>query len=281
MNARTDAEMRGDGKARGASGSAAPFLSVKAITKVFRDVAGAGSDFVALDNVSFEARAGEFISVVGPSGCGKSTLLFSIAGLETVQAGRVIVNETEVRGPYHDVGLVFQDAALLGWRTALQNIMLQAEVRRLPKRDLEKRARALLEMVGLTQFADHYPDELSGGMRQRVSICRALVHSPNLVLMDEPFGALDAFTREKITLDLERIWAQDQKTIVFVTHDIEEACFLADRVIVMRARPGKIHADIAVDLPRPRSLELLSLDRFQKLVGHIRRELQSVGAYDD
>ena len=254
------------------------YLGVDEVTKIYSDGV---NEFVALEDVSLEAKFNEFVTIVGPSGCGKSTLLKCIAGLLDIDGGSIEIDGARVDGPYSLAGLVFQDPALFDWRTALKNVLLQAEIRRLPREPHLKRAYELLKLVGLEGFEESYPDELSGGMRQRVAICRALLHDPPLLLMDEPFGALDALTREKLNLDLERIWAESRKTVIFITHDIEEACFLADRVLVMASRPGRITSEVTVDLPRPRSLKMKNTTQFQEKVASIRQDLERMGIYSD
>ena len=209
----------------------------------------------ALDRVSLEVRDGEFLAVVGPSGCGKSTLLRLIAGLLSPVSGRILLNETEVRGPQTALGIVFQSPVLLEWRNVLDNVLLQLELRGIEPAPYRERAHALLAQVGLGEFADRYPRELSGGMKQRAAIVRALIHDPPLLLMDEPFGALDALTREQMRIDLEALWAKTRKTVVFITHSIDEAVLLADRVAVMSPRPGRIEREIPIGLPRPRGLD--------------------------
>ncbi|HXT82248.1 MAG TPA: ABC transporter ATP-binding protein [Acetobacteraceae bacterium] len=208
----------------------------------------------ALAPVDFSIADGEFISVVGPSGCGKSTLLRLVAGLVPLTAGQVRVDGQPIRGPVTDLGIVFQQPVLLEWRTALQNVLFQVEIRGRPAAPFRARAMELLEQVGLKQFANSYPHQLSGGMRQRVAIARGLLHEPGLLLMDEPFGALDALSREQMRLDLEAIWMRRRMTVIFVTHSIDEAVLLADRVMVMSPRPGRIEQVLEVDLPRPRGL---------------------------
>ena len=262
----------------GAADQVRSYLGVDEVTKIYSDGA---NEFVALEGVSLEATFNEFVTIVGPSGCGKSTLLKCIAGLLDIDGGSIEIDGARVDGPYSLAGLVFQDPALFDWRTALKNVLLQAEIRRLPKEPHLKRAYELLKLVGLEGFEESYPDELSGGMRQRVAICRALLHDPPLLLMDEPFGALDALTREKLNLDLERIWAESRKTVIFITHDIEEACFLADRVLVMASRPGRITSEVTVDLPRPRSLKMKNTTKFQEKVASIRQDLERMGIYSD
>jgi NitT/TauT family transport system ATP-binding protein len=230
--------------------------------------------------LSFDIRAGEFMAIVGPSGCGKSTLLKMVAGLLPASAGEITINGTSVDGPPDDVGIVFQSPVLLAWRNVLRNVMLQIEMRKLPTADYLPKARALLKLTGLGDFEKKFPWQLSGGMQQRASICRALVHDPAVLLMDEPFGALDAMTREKMNLELQRIWFETKKTVLFITHSIPEAVFLADRVLVMTERPGAIAAIYDVPLPRPRSLAIMGDPRFVELTQTIRRHFYSQGTLD-
>jgi NitT/TauT family transport system ATP-binding protein len=223
----------------------------------------------ALHDVGLTARRGEFISLLGPSGCGKSTFLMMVAGLLPKSSGSIRVNGREVVSPLTDVGIVFQSDVLLPWRTALQNIMLQAEARRLDRGEYERRARGLLGSVGLGEFAQRMPHELSGGMRQRVAICRALVHDPPLLLMDEPFGALDALTRDQMVLDLQRLWNERRMTVLFITHSVAEAVFLSDRVVVMTPRPGRVDTVLEIGLPRPRTLAMRETPRFTQYTRQI------------
>jgi NitT/TauT family transport system ATP-binding protein len=235
------------------------YLEFRNLTKIYATNDG---PVRALDRISVAQRQGEFLSILGPSGCGKSTLLMIAAGLLPASNGAVAVCGQRVVAPRTDVGIVFQSPVLLEWRTALGNIMLQAEARNLDRKAAERRARELLGSVGLTGFEDKYPDELSGGMRQRVSICRALIHNPPQLLMDEPFGALDALTRDQLVLDLQRIWNEARMTVLFITHSVAEAVFLSDRVIVMTPRPGQIDRIIDIDLPRPRTLAIRESSQF-------------------
>ncbi len=234
----------------------------------------------ALAGISLAVGSGEFVSLVGPSGCGKSTLLRIVAGLRQATSGAVEVAGAPVTQPIPHIGMVFQQPILLKWRSILQNVLLPAELAGKDASGLKKRAHELLEMAGLGGFADKLPRELSGGMQQRAALCRALLLDPPLLLMDEPFGALDAMTRDDMALELLRIWGEtsaSRKTILFVTHSISEAVFLSDRVVVMSARPGRIAADFKVELPRPRAVELrgtetfarLNLDIFQTLTGRV------------
>jgi NitT/TauT family transport system ATP-binding protein len=226
----------------------------------------------ALANVSFSVSDGEFVALLGRSGCGKSTLLKMIAGLLRPTSGEVRVDGTEVTGPVSNVGMVFQSPVLLKWRTALRNVLFPAEALG-QSRKYEAEARRLLGLVGLSGFEQRYPAELSGGMAQRVSLARALLLDPRLLLMDEPFGALDALTRQDMNLELLRIWSERRKTILFVTHDIAEAVFLADRVIVLSPRPGRIEEMFVIDLPRPRSVQIIGNPRFGELVLRIQQLL--------
>jgi NitT/TauT family transport system ATP-binding protein len=232
--------------------AAAEAINVEGVSKVFRR---GSAEVRALDRIDLGVCEGEFVAVVGPSGCGKSTLMRLVAGLLPATAGTVQISGTRVERPYTDVGIVFQSPILLDWRTVLGNVLLQFELRGIDPRPFEPRARALLESVGLGEFCANYPRELSGGMRQRAAIVRALIHDPSLLLMDEPFGALDALTREQMRIDLEDLWLSSRKTVLFITHSIDEAVLLADRVVVMSPRPGKIDRLIEIDLPRPRGLD--------------------------
>jgi NitT/TauT family transport system ATP-binding protein len=230
-----------------------------------------GEVLSALSDVSIEVDRGAFVSIVGPSGCGKSTLLKVLAGLIPYSSGTVEIEGRRVEGPSQRVGVIFQDPLLLEWRTVVENVMLPVQVLRLPYSTYLKRCHELLEMSGLENFAENYPWELSGGMQQRVAICRALVFDPEILLMDEPFGALDAMTRDYMNLELLRLWQQRQKTILLITHSISEAVFLSDRVYVMSARPGTIREVVEIPLPRPRSLDHTTTVEFGNCVAHIRR----------
>jgi NitT/TauT family transport system ATP-binding protein len=212
----------------------------------------------ALENIDLEIRENEFVTLVGRSGCGKSTLLRLMAGLIRPTAGHVRIGGQAVTRPRRDVSLMFQRSALLPWRTVLENVMLPVDILRLDRRSHRTRAEQLLALTGLEGFEERRPHELSGGMQQRVALCRALVHDPSVLLMDEPFAALDALTREELSLELQRIWGEERKTIVFVTHSIQEATLLADRIVVMSPRPGRIARILQVDADRPRSLGLSS-----------------------
>jgi NitT/TauT family transport system ATP-binding protein len=232
--------------------SSEPYLEVRDLSKVFPSRQG---EVRALDGVSLAVGRGEFVAVLGPSGCGKSTLMLLVAGLARPSGGEARVAGRPVGKPITDVGIVFQNPVLLDWLTVLGNAMFVANLRHLPRAQYEPRARELLRAVGLGGFEQHRPYQLSGGMKQRTAICRALVLDPPLLLMDEPFGALDALTREQMRLDLEHLWMESPKTVVFVTHSVAEAVLLADRVVILSPRPGRIERIIDIDLPRPRGLE--------------------------
>lgn len=225
-------------------------LLVKNICKIYE--ADDGNGVKALQNIDIEVNDKEFVCIIGPSGCGKTTLLRIIAGLEKPDSGSVTLNNETILAPGPDRGMVFQEYSLFPWRTVLKNITFSLELKKIPKAERNKIANEYLELVGLEKFADSYPHELSGGMKQRVAIARALVNDPKILLMDEPFGAVDAQTRNRLQQELLKIWEKEQKTIMFITHSVDEAVFLADRVVVFTARPGKIKEIIDIDLPRPR-----------------------------
>ena len=232
---------------------------------------------VALADIDFTVREGEFVSIVGPSGCGKSTLLRILAGLMPQTQGQASLAGSTIDGPRRDIGVVFQSPILFPWRTVLGNAEVPVDVQGLDRKKMRVRALELLKLVGLEGFESRYPRELSGGMQQRVSLVRALIHDPALLLMDEPFGALDAMTRETMHIELQRIWMERRKTIVFITHSIAEAVFLADRVLVMTPRPGKIGAELTIDLPRPRPLDIVNTEVFGGYVRQIRAALNATG----
>jgi len=234
-------------------------IRIQGVTKRYRR---GEQETLALAEVNIEVARGEFIAIVGPSGCGKSTLLRLVAGLHAPSTGTIEVSGKKVDGPVTELGIVFQSPVLLDWRNTLGNVLFQADIRGLAVEKYRPRALALLQQVGLEDFADRYPHELSGGMRQRASIARALLHDPPLLLMDEPFGALDALTREQMRLDIEELWLASRKTVLFITHSVDEAVLLADRVLVMSARPGCIERELKIDLPRPRGLEGRRSPRF-------------------
>jgi NitT/TauT family transport system ATP-binding protein len=244
-------------------------ISLAAVSKTFRS--RHGDAVQALEDVTLEVRDEEFVSLVGPSGCGKSTLLRLVGGLTAPSAGVVRVRGIEVREPFPDAGIVFQSAVLLPWRTVLDNVLFSIEMLGHRREVYRDRALALIELAGLAGAERRYPWELSGGMQQRVAICRALVHDPGLLLMDEPFGALDAMTREEMGFELLRIWEERRKTILFVTHSIPEAILLSDRVVVMTPRPGRLARVLEIGLPRPRTADMEFDARFREAAEEIRR----------
>jgi NitT/TauT family transport system ATP-binding protein len=246
------------------------FLEVNAVTKIYRTARGV---VTALENVSFAVDKGEFLAIVGPSGCGKSTLLRIVAGLRNATEGMVLLERKRVTAPLR-TGMVFQAPSLLPWRSTLDNVLLSVDLAGLPTSRYRERAMELLDLVGLAGFARQLPSELSGGMQQRVALCRALIHDPDLLLMDEPFGALDAMTRDEMNFELLRIWSttEEKKTILFVTHSIGEAVFLADRILVMSARPGRVDEISSSILGRPRTLEMRgSADFGAQVIGIYQR----------
>ena len=245
---------------------ARPYVDVAGVGKTYRR---AGRETHALESIDLAIRSGEFLAIVGPSGCGKSTLLRIVAGLVGASRGDVRVEGARVDRPQTNLGIVFQSPVLLDWRTALDNVLVQVELRSLDPKAYRDNALRLLDQIGLKDFADRYPYELSGGMRQRVAIARALIHEAPLLLMDEPFGALDALTREQMRLDLEALWLATHKTVMFITHSIDEAVLLADRVVVMSPRPGRIERTIDIPLPRPRGLAARREPEFVRITEEI------------
>jgi len=251
-----------------------------AVRHLGKHFGGAGSVVTALSDIDFTIHEGEFVVVVGPSGCGKSTLLRILAGLLPQSEGEALLHGTPITGPRRDIGVVFQSPVLFPWRSVLGNAMLPVDVQRLGREKLRTRAFDLLKLVGLDGFEHRYPWELSGGMQQRVALVRALIHDPALLLMDEPFGALDAMTREAMNVELQRIWMERRKTILFITHSIGEAVYLADRVLVMTPRPGRILDSLTIDLPRPRGLDVMNTEGFGAYVRRIRVALNATGGLD-
>ncbi len=251
-----------------------------AVRHLGKDYATSGAPVVALSDIDFSVADGEFVAVVGPSGCGKSTLLRILAGLNPPSSGSALLAGTPIEGPRRDIGVVFQQPVLFPWRDVLANVLLPADVQGLARAAMRERAMGLLALVGLQGFEGRLPRELSGGMQQRVALVRALIHEPSLLLMDEPFGALDAMTREAMNLELQRIWMERRKTVLFITHSVGEAVFLADRVLVMSPRPGRIVDTLAVDIPRPRSLDVMNTPGFGVHVHRIRRALNAVGGLE-
>lgn len=248
------------------AGPADPYIQIAEVGKTF--VTGT-TKTEAVKSLSLDVKEGEFLAVVGPSGCGKSTLMRMIGGLTDTTDGGISIAGRRVTRPVTDIGIVFQKPVLLDWRDVLGNVLFQTDMRNLPRADYIPHAMKILGSLGLEDFAKSYPSELSGGMQQRASIARALVHNPPILMMDEPFGALDALTREQIRLDLEALWLETKKTVIFITHSIDEAVLLADRVLVMTPRPGRIDRLVEVDLPRARGLNARSHPRFSELVEEI------------
>lgn len=250
------------------------FIEIKNIQKQFIDKEN--NPITVLKDINLEVQKGEFVSILGPSGCGKSTLLSIVAGLTKANSGEVIVNETQVRKPGKDRGMVFQQAALFPWLNVLENVTFPLK-KEMSKKDANEQAKKYLQMVQLSNYLHHYPHELSGGMQQRVAIARALAMNPDTLLMDEPFGALDEQTRSRLHGQLETIWTETKKTILFVTHSISESIKLSDRIIVMGTKPGTILQDIRVDLPRPREQykkEMLEIE--EHIMGYLKKEIDKV-----
>ena len=246
-------------------------IEFEGVSQTYRSLDG--KDTVALQDVTLSVEPGEFVSIVGPSGCGKTTLLRLVAGLMPVQSGSVRMTGSAVTAPRPDVGVVFQQAMLLPWLRVSSNVLLPIDVQGRERSRYLKRAADLIHMVGLGGFEDRLPRELSGGMQQRVALARALVHEPSVLLMDEPFAALDAITREAMNIELQRIWSYDQKTVLFITHSIPEAIFLADRVVIMTPRPGRIAKILDIPFRRPRSLSDLASPEFGQLTAVVRAAL--------
>ena len=260
-----------------ASAATDGYIRIDGLSKTF----GTGGDGVlALDDISCSIRQGSFVTIVGPSGCGKSTLLRILAGLLDYEVGSVRLDGQPIRGTRRDVGVVFQSSILLPWRTILDNVLLPAEVLGLDKRRARERAMHLLQMVRLEGFEHKLPRQLSGGMQQRASIARALLHDPKILLMDEPFGALDAMTRERMNLELQRIWMESGKTVVLITHSIPEAVFLGDQVFVMSPRPGRLERVIAIDIARPRTMAAMSEPTFARAAAEIRERFSHAASFD-
>jgi NitT/TauT family transport system ATP-binding protein len=250
-------------------------IRISHVSKTFGE--DGDSPFQALKEIDMDIEPGEFISVVGPSGCGKSTLMLMVAGLLKRSHGDIVVGGKSVTKPITDVGIAFQDHLLLDFRSAMDNVMLQADIRGLPKKKIEARARELFEQLRLTPALEKYPRQLSGGMRQRVSLVRTLVHDPSVILMDEPFGALDALTRLQVRMDLEALWLRRRPTVLFITHSVEEAVGLSDRIFVMSPSPGEVVDEIDVDLPRPRPIVLGNAPEFAAYVDRIYGHFERMG----
>jgi NitT/TauT family transport system ATP-binding protein len=250
-------------------------IRIDRVAKIFAE--DSDHPFRALKEVTVDIEAGEFVSVVGPSGCGKSTLMLMVAGLLQRSCGEIAIAGQPVTKPITDVGIAFQDHLLLDFRTALANVTLHADIRKLPRNKIEARAKELFAQLRLSQAMDKYPRQLSGGMRQRVSLIRTLVHDPPLLLMDEPFGALDALTRLQVRTDLEALWLRRRPTVLFITHSVEEAVGLSDRIFVMSPSPGEVIEEIRVDIPRPRPIVLGDVPEFAAYVDQIHRHFERLG----
>jgi NitT/TauT family transport system ATP-binding protein len=253
-------------------------ITISNVSKAFGE--GTGKPFQALKPIDVTIPAGEFISVVGASGCGKSTLMLMVAGLLKRSSGEITVAGRTVTEPVTDVGIAFQDHLLLDFRTAFENVMLHADIRKINREKLAERAKELFAQLRLEHAINKYPRQLSGGMRQRVSLIRTLVHDPSVILMDEPFGALDALTRLQVRTDLETLWLRRRPTVVFITHSVEEAVGLSDRILVMSPSPGEVIDDIRVDLPRPRPIVLGDAPEFGAHVDRIHRHFERLGILD-
>lgn len=265
-------------QAGAADASAAGFLEMAAVNKIYESDRGA---LHALKDISLSIGHGEFVCIVGPSGCGKSTLLKCIAGLESISSGTLTLHGQIIDAPPQNMGVVFQRDLLMEWRNILDNVLVAAEFHGLIRRDFETRARELLSLFGLDDFLKRLPRELSGGMRQRVSICRALLLDPQLLLMDEPFGALDPFTRDELNAELQRMWLTTNKTVVFITHSITEAVYLGSQVVVMARGPGRVEEIVPVDIERPRNLDVRETPVFGACVKHIRDKFRKLGVYKE
>jgi NitT/TauT family transport system ATP-binding protein len=246
-------------------------IKIDHVSKVYRTGSGGVH---ALDNLSAEIAEGEFVCILGPSGCGKSTLLWGMSGLHDLTTGQIVLNGVPVTGPRPEIGMIFQEANLLPWRNLAQNINFPFEIKKIDPKPYQSRIASLLDEVGLAGFENKMPRELSGGMQQRASIVRCLSYDPNVILMDEPFGALDAFTRDDMNLLIQKIWMETRKTIVFVTHNVTEAIFLADRVFVLSARPGRLAHVYPINLPRPRTIEQTFTPEFIEMMLDIKSRIQ-------
>jgi NitT/TauT family transport system ATP-binding protein len=250
-------------------------MTIEHATKYYKTQTGSVH---ALEDLTLEIAEGEFVCVLGPSGCGKSTLLWALSGLHELTNGRITLNGTPVTGPRPEIGMIFQDANLLPWRNLYQNILFPFEIKKINPKNYDQRIKGLIDEVGLTGFEKKMPRELSGGMQQRASIVRCLSFDPSVILMDEPFGSLDAFTRDEMNLLIQKIWMETGKTIIFVTHNVTESIFLADRVVVLTPRPGKLAHIFPINLPRPRSIEQTFTPEFLKIVLEIKQTIIT-GAY--
>jgi NitT/TauT family transport system ATP-binding protein len=268
----TTAAASRNGSVRPDDAAAPVLMAVDHATKYYKTQTGAVH---ALEDLSIQVREGEFVCILGPSGCGKSTLLWAMSGLHDLTSGQIVLHGTPVTGPRPEIGMIFQDANLLPWRNLWQNIMFPFEIKKLDPKPFEPRINQLLKEVGLAGFEKKMPRELSGGMQQRASIVRCLSYDPGVILMDEPFGALDAFTRDEMNLLIQRLWMETGKTIIFVTHNVSEAIFLADRVVVLTPRPGRLAHVFPIDLPRPRTVDMTFEPDFIHLVREIKMTIET------
>jgi NitT/TauT family transport system ATP-binding protein len=264
--------LKPDQAKRTQSQPANPMLSINQMNLVYNSSRG---PVTAIRDLSFSIRKGEFVSILGPSGCGKSTLLRIVSGLLRPTSGKVIVADAEVKSPRPDIGIVFQQPTLLPWKTVLENVLVPIRAMRMPAAHYKDRAHDLLRLVGLGDFVNHYPYELSGGMQQRVGIARGLIHDPAILLMDEPFAALDAMSREFMMDELQRIWMTTGKSVLFITHSIPEAVYLSDRVLTLSPRPGRVVDDLQIDLPRERNVATMGQPTFGEYATHLRALFQS------
>ena len=257
--------------------SSVPVLSAANLCVTY---AGGRGKTRALDRFDLTIREGEFVSMLGPSGCGKSTLLRVACGLMRPTSGAMELRGREILGPTSDIGIVFQQPTLLPWKSVVENVLVPCDILRLPRARTKPRALELLHLMGLASFADHYPGELSGGMQQRVGLARGLVHDPDLLLMDEPFAALDALTREQMAIELQKLWLRQTKSVMFITHSIPEAVFLSDRIVVLSSRPGRVIRELSIDLPRPRALDTMRTTQFGNYCHELRELFAVSGAID-
>lgn len=272
--------MRPNGRRWGALMQGPAFVKIDGVSLTYRL---AEEETLAVEDLNIDIQEGEFVAVVGPSGCGKSTLMKLVTGLLNTSAGNITIGGKPVKGPVQGVGMAFQNSTLLPWRTTLDNVMLPLEIVEPHKRRLRKekktyieQAMALLKTVGLADFADKFPWQLSGGMQQRANVCRSIIHNPRLLMLDEPFGALDAFTREELWGVMQALWMEKKFTAILITHDLREATYLADRVFVMSKRPGKIILSKEIDIPRPRTLDTTFEPHFGEIVHELREHIHSV-----
>lgn len=271
MTLQTSSQAAMPNASSGLAGASSSYISVDSVRKIYHTGDG---DVEAVSKVDFQVASGDFVSILGPSGCGKSTLMMMMGGLESISSGDIIIGGEPVTAPRGDLGYVFQDATLLPWNTVLENVLFPIRLRDGSTAKYQERARELLELVGLWDFRNKRPSQLSGGMRQRVAICRGLINDPALLLMDEPFSALDAISRDDMNVALADIWDKFHKTAIFITHSIREAVFLSDRILVMSRRPSTVCYDVRVDFPRPRNMKIQETVEFNELCGVLRKKIE-------